>query len=1158
MLSRPNGELTRAGQYYYQLIGRPPPSRQYDRNQPLIREGPNDYIMLRGGAKKLLRSLQPNGNYQLTKLGRHFFKDKWVDWVVHVPVIIRGVRRNGRNRGMPYERTKRLPVTDLNVALSRQSEGLSDAQAARNLKASVLAQLGNPEPNDIILELSDESYYLDATREWTFSQQAMQVVDDQVVVDTVLDQPLGALRDVSYQLFCGDEILESAFEQRPDKLCVARQLAELMRLPVQEVLSDFDAITGIGSKWQEQGITPRQIRSFCVWRQAPMFYVDCQGRLLDKFEPAIKEQRAVAFTSWNGHAFFYKSARTVARCEPIGDRAHVKYRGERKPGETPEFKDWREWEGEVGSGHFYAEDLEQVRRELLAEGHCPKVVMRSMSEWRCLRLRVRGGEDCVICAFHEDLEVLQAWMGRLGLPYRGQRLAGAASEVFLHLLKARRDPPGSRQAVLAEQDHRCKLCAAPITAATCELDHIVPVHQSFSAQAQNLQALCLECHRNKTALEFSHATTLESRFSRRAYEAYVESPRLPPLVFKLNSHKPERICHGIDVVRCRKNALAHSKFPAPIFCPKDNMEPAREGHLADLTYVKLPEDGRWATFPRLPYVGEGWYAKPAAAYMLEKGIATWSDFAWSLDATAHVDQESVTQALQQMEAAWPEGEEHYAKLSVNALIGLWARNMNLIYTMRTSNHQFDGSGCQHRELFLDAAGGMHWDHIYVTQLLSNRSCRPVHDFVMASEYVAVSRIRDALAAVPPRYLKAVKTDCVVFQDLPKKFQGLVDGLVREKHPDGTPVYRCEEVKGLEGQYRIPRIEAKCPYYCSTANWKVAEDPVLHCLEGEGLLLTGYPGTGKTYLARQIVTALREEGYNVKIITKTHSSVQNFGMQAETADHWARSTVRNGYCNIDWLVAEEITQLDTGLWNDIACVSMNRKIKFLLLGDFRQFPAIMDNFAGTPVQRELKRCQLLHDLTDGWHHELTENMRSDPGIFNFLTGLRVDEPREQSLAEALQAARERFPRQGEPDVSLVISHAHRIRINARDNRRLAPPEAVTIEYSGTGPTTTNMPQTMRVWPGLKLIGAGGRVTKGIYVHVAEVGPEKIVLDGGDSFTHAALLKHTRLCHAITYASCQGLTLEGRVFLCDTESPHFTLRHLYVGTSRATSSELLSVL
>ncbi|CAE7029901.1 unnamed protein product [Symbiodinium natans] len=867
--------------------------------------------MLRGGAKKLLRSLQPNGNYHLTKLGKSFFKNKWVDWVAHVPVIIRGIRRNGRNRGMPYERTKRLPVTDLNVTLPPQSEGLSDAQPARNLKASALAQLGNPEPNDIIWELSDESYYLDATREWTFSQQAMQVVDDRVVVETVLDQPLGALRDVSYQLFCGDEILQSAFKQRPDKLCVPRQLAELMRLPLQE---------------------------------APMFYVDCQGRLLDKYEPTVKEQRAVAFTSWNGHAFFYKSARTVAKCEPIGERAR----------------------------------------------HCAS--------------SATGTKQPGVLARHDTGVALQ--------PAGLRAVRGIAST--------------------------------------------------------------------------------------------------PPLVFKLNSHKPDHICHGIDVVRCRKNGLAHAKFPAPIFCPKDNVEQAREGHLADLTYVRLREDGRWAAFKQLPYVGQGWYAKPAVAYMLEKGLATWRDFVYSLDATAHVDQESVAQALQKMEAAWPEGEEHYAKLSVSALIGLWARNMNLIYTMRTSNHQFDGSGCQHRELFLDAAGGIHWDHIYVTQLLSNRSCRPVR--ARLRDGLGVRRRLQNPGCTRNRAVEVPEGRQDGLRRLPKKFQGLVDSLVRERHPDGsTPVYRCEEVKGLEGQYRIPRIEAE--WMCNIDTWKVAE----------------------------VVTALREEGYKVKIITKTHSSVQNFGTQAETADHWVRSTVRNGYCNIDWLVVEEITQLDTGLWNDIACVSMNRKVKFLLLGDFRQFPTVMDNFAGTPVQRELKHCQLLHDLTDGWHHELTENRRSDPS-FHFLRWLRVDEPREQALPEAVRAARERFPRQGEPDVSLVISHAHRIRINARDNRRLAPPEAVTIEYTGTGPTTTNMPQTMRVWPALKLIGVGGRVTKGIYVHVADVGSEKIVLDGGVLHPRRPPETHPAVPRHITYASCQGLTL----------SPHF-----YVGSSRATSSELLSI-
>ena len=54
------------------------------------------------------------------------------------------------------------------------------------------------------------------------------------------------------------------------------------------------------------------------------------------------------------------------------------------------------------------------------------------------------------------------------------------------------------------------------------------------------------------------------------------------------------------------------------------------------------------------------------------------------------------------------------------------------------------------------------------------------------------------------------------------------------------------------------------------------------------------------------------------------------------------------------------------------------------------------------------------------------------------------------------------------------------------------------------------------------------------------------------------RHARLRHAITYASCQGLTLRGRVWLLDAGTQHFNLRHLCVGASRATSSELLAVL
>ena len=222
------------------------------------------------------------------------------------------------------------------------------------------------------------------------------------------------------------------------------------------------------------------------------------------------------------------------------------------------------------------------------------------------------------------------------------------------------------------------------------------------------------------------------------------------------------------------------------------------------------------------------------------------------------------------------------------------------------------------------------------------------------------------------------------------------------------------------------------------------------------------------MAKKIVEALREHGDTV-----------------QTADHWVRRNGRNGHCSATWLVIEELTQLDTPLWADVACLRMNKKIRFLLLGDFRQLLAVLDSFAGAEVCKELKDSQLLHDLEGGWCHELSERWRFDERIFEFLTWLRVDEPEQVSLPQAVREARRRFPGRGEPDVSLVISHAKRLQINERENRRLAPADALVVQYEARGAVPTNAPQTMRVWPGLRLIGAGGKVQKGTFLTVEAV-------------------------------------------------------------------------
>ena len=119
-------------------------------------------------------------------------------------------------------------------------------------------------------------------------------------------------------------------------------------------------------------------------------------------------------------------------------------------------------------------------------------------------------------------------------------------------------------------------------------------------------------------------------------------------------------------------------------------------------------------------------------------------------------------------------------------------------------------------------------------------------------------------------------------------------------------------------------------------WNETDDPVNHCLAGNSLLLMGLLGTG---------TEAARAGQG-----GTHLGAQT---AKAGCDHAA----------------------------DLACVGLNANVKFLLLGDFRQLPAVLDS--GRPISVPLEHSQLIRDLACGRRHELMENMRSDPGIFNFV-------------------------------------------------------------------------------------------------------------------------------------------------------------------------------
>ena len=161
--------------------------------------------------------------------------------------------------------------------------------------------------------------------------------------------------------------------------------------------------------------------------------------------------------------------------------------------------------------------------------------------------------------------------------------------------------------------------------------------------------------------------------------------------------------------------------------------------------------------------GAAWYPKNVVAWLLERKEIAWDDIKWTLTASGHIPKTAFRKALNTMEEAWGWEHAHMAKLSINSMIGLMARHDAAVYNVRSSHDQLDGIGSTISQWFCyeDATKTIH-DFIWAKMVIDNASCRPVHDMVLGQEYILMAKIRHLCASIDPRYVKQLKTDCVIF------------------------------------------------------------------------------------------------------------------------------------------------------------------------------------------------------------------------------------------------------------------------------------------------------------------------------------------------------------------------------------------------------------
>jgi hypothetical protein len=269
------------------------------------------------------------------------------------------------------------------------------------------------------------------------------------------------------------------------------------------------------------------------------------------------------------------------------------------------------------------------------------------------------------------------------------------------------------------------------------------------------------------------------------------------------------------------------------------------------------------------------------------------------------------------------------------------------------------------------------------------------------------------------------------------------------------------------------------------------------------------------------------------------------------------------------------------------------VSFIFFGDYQgQFEPFRDKWNLADLCPE--GSPFMAEMTKGLHIRLEKYRRgTDLGLYKWFFGMYDTE---EDVRELVVESRRRYPAacdEMKDPLVLCVSHNHRMRINAKQNARLAPVGSTFLEWEGiynevtdttrwelTG--TTMQPQSMHIWAssdgekldGIFLMGCprgSGKqlVVQGVVYCVMGISETEVELQMLPEYCHGKkdervslpreeMCTQTRLSHAMCYYSIQGRTIKDRhIVLLDCNHHFFGVRNLIVGLSRATHGDYLHI-
>ena len=304
-LSDNNGNLTATGNEWEARTGEQLPESGIQ-GQKAIRKGNTETVKLPNGTRGITRKWNAARNrWDFTKLGRAFYKKLRRNFVVQVPVIIKGMRKDRTT----YEIKGVVPISKMGVKAPTLAIDAHTPTRNRKAKQMVLDQI----PEDgVIYEFSNERYTFDPDGAWVVHEEVVATDPDTGRAEAhVNSRRLGAL-DTAAQLYRPDEICKEAFEDHSDMLCCQRQIASILGEALEQVCSQMEELDPLAST---EGCSAHLLLDFAREKGYGLVCLHNNRPTMTRMGNPI-----LAFNIVDRHAYFYKSQVVARQVMKWGER----------------------------------------------------------------------------------------------------------------------------------------------------------------------------------------------------------------------------------------------------------------------------------------------------------------------------------------------------------------------------------------------------------------------------------------------------------------------------------------------------------------------------------------------------------------------------------------------------------------------------------------------------------------------------------------------------------------------------------------------------------------------------------------------------------------------------------------------------------------------